>query len=321
MRKALVIASRDYHAAVRTKAFVASLIVMPLMMGGGILVQALLRNVKDLSDQSLVVIDRTGGGLFLALDAAAKAYNQSITDPRTGNQAAPRYLVIRDTQDPPNRAERPRHRLELSERVNRGEFNAFVEIEDLVYNAEYTGPQVTFHSQRVTDTSLREWAARVIDDTVQAKRFAEAGIPAEKVKTLSRPVRVESKGLSRIDSATGKIVEGKSEDRLAALLVPLALVMLMFMVVMVGASPLLQSVVEEKTLRIAEVLLGSVRPFELMLGKLLGTVGVSLTLSAVYLGGTYWAATRYGWSSKVPLSLLATFVVYQILAVLMYGSV
>ena len=52
------------------------------------------------------------------------------------------------------------------------------------------------------------------------------------------------------------------------------MMMLMLMVVMVGASPLVQSVLEEKMQRIAEVLLGSIPPFQLMMGKLLGTVGV-----------------------------------------------
>ncbi len=42
----------------------------------------------------------------------------------------------------------------------------------------------------------------------------------------------------------------------------------------------MQGVVEEKMQRIAEVLLGSVRPFQLMLGKLLGMTGVSLTIAA-----------------------------------------
>ena len=321
MRKALIIASRDYHAAVRTKAFVASLIVMPLMMSGSILVQALLQNVKDLSDQHLVVIDRTGGELFKELDAAAKAHNKTVTDPATGKQVAQRYLVFRDDEYSRPRVNPAQHRLNLSDRVRRGEFNAFLDIDARVFDPAHHATGVTFFSQRLTDTVLRDWAVRVIDDAVRARRYQDANIPAERVKVLSRPVLVDSRGLSRIESGTGRIIEGKTEDRLAGLLVPLALVMLMFMVVMIGASPLLQSVVEEKSLRIAEVLLGSVRPFELMLGKLLGTVGVSLTLSAVYLGGAYWAAVRFGWTSKVPLSLLGVFVVYQILAVLMYGSV
>ena len=68
----------------------------------------------------------------------------------------------------------------------------------------------------------------------------------------------------------------------------------MFMVIMVGATPAMQGIVEEKGQRIAEVLLGSVTPFQLMAGKLLGVVGVSLTMAAVYLGGGYVVAARYG---------------------------
>ena len=95
--------------------------------------------------------------------------------------------------------------------------------------------------------------------------------------------------------------------------------MLMFMVLMT-ATPFMQSVVEEKMARIAEVLLGSVRPTELMAGKLVGMVGVSLTAAAVYLGTAYWAADRYGWAEYLSVEVLAWYVVFQILATLMYGS-
>ena len=80
--------------------------------------------------------------------------------------------------------------------------------------------------------------------------------------------------------------------------------MLMFMMVLVGATPLMQGVVEEKMQRIAEVLLGSIRPFGLMLGKLIGTVGVSLTLAGVYLGAGYWAAQYYGFADYLPVEVL-----------------
>jgi ABC-type Na+ efflux pump permease subunit len=63
-----------------------------------------------------------------------------------------------------------------------------------------------------------------------------------------------------------------------------------------------------------------VRPFELMLGKLLGMTGVSLTITAVYLGGAWWAAHRYGFADNVGGGLLAWFCAFQALAALMYGS-
>jgi ABC-2 type transport system permease protein len=104
------------------------------------------------------------------------------------------------------------------------------------------------------------------------------------------------------------------------MLAPFGLLMLMFMVVMVGATPLMQGVVEEKMQRIAEVLLGSVRPFQLMFGKLLGTVGVSLTLVAVYIGGAYYAANKYGYADRLPAEIVGWFFAYQVLAIILYGS-
>jgi ABC-2 type transport system permease protein len=92
------------------------------------------------------------------------------------------------------------------------------------------------------------------------------------------------------------------------------------MLVLMTATPLMQGVVEEKMQRIAEVLLGSVSPFGLMLGKLLGMTAVSLTIACVYLGGGYWAAHRYGMAEHAPWGLLAWFVLFQTLAALTYGS-
>ena len=94
----------------------------------------------------------------------------------------------------------------------------------------------------------------------------------------------------------------------------------MFMLILIGSTPLMQGVVEEKMQRIAEVLLGSVRPFELMVGKLLGLVGVSVTLAAVYLSGAYWAAQHYGYAELISVDVMAWFLVYLVLGVLMYGS-
>jgi ABC-2 type transport system permease protein len=127
--------------------------------------------------------------------------------------------------------------------------------------------------------------------------------------------------LVSIDPQTGQIKPAERSSEIAAMLVPMGLMMLMFMVVMVGAPPLLQSVMEEKMQRIAEVLLGSVGPFELMLGKLIGMVGVSLTIVTVYLLGAYFGARRTGYLELIPFHLAGWFIVYQTLAVVMFGSV
>ncbi len=135
-----------------------------------------------------------------------------------------------------------------------------------------------------------------------------------------RPAPVEALGLTRRNPINGAIEDATLQSRIAPVAVPIGFVVLMFMLVMMTATPLMQGVVEEKMQRIAEVMLGSVRPFDLMLGKLLGMTAVSLTITAVYLGGAYWAARHYGFADYIPPDLLVWFVIFQALAALMYGS-
>jgi ABC-2 type transport system permease protein len=92
------------------------------------------------------------------------------------------------------------------------------------------------------------------------------------------------------------------------------------MIIMVGASPAMQGVVEEKGQRIAEVLLGSVTPFQLMAGKLFGVVLVSLTMAAIYLIGGYILAIRMGFGDNLTLQLIITFLVMLVMALLIFGS-
>src|SRR5262249_9672132 len=141
----------------------------------------------------------------------------------------------------------------------------------------------------------------------------QAGLGEDKVKAIVNPVKLETKGLSRKDRG-GKIEDASEQSQFAPVFVPLAFMMLMFTIVMMTATPLMQGVVEEKMQRIAEVLLGSVQPFELMMGKLIGMTGVSLTIGLVYLGGALWAAHYFGFAEAVPTDLLLWFLLFQLLA-------
>ncbi|MCE9532079.1 MAG: ABC transporter permease, partial [Planctomycetes bacterium] len=108
--------------------------------------------------------------------------------------------------------------------------------------------------------------------------------------------------------------------QIANFLLPGVLIGLMLMVVMVGATPAMQGIVEEKGQRIAEVLLGSLSPFELMAGKLIGVIGVSLTMATVYLIGGYVVADRYGVAEMLTPTLLAWFLIFLVMALLCFGS-
>jgi ABC-type Na+ efflux pump permease subunit len=99
-----------------------------------------------------------------------------------------------------------------------------------------------------------------------------------------------------------------------------ALIAVMFITIMSTTPQMMQSVLEEKMSKISEVLLGSISPFQLMLGKLLGSVGVALLLAVLYLGTALAVAVKYGYGDLVRPDLLAAAVLFLFLGVLLFGS-
>jgi ABC-2 type transport system permease protein len=83
---------------------------------------------------------------------------------------------------------------------------------------------------------------------------------------------------------------------------------------------MVQSVMEEKTQRIAEVLLGSIKPFEFMMGKVLGGIAVSLTSSTVYILGGVIFVEAMGLQQYVPYRVLPWFFAYMLFAIVMFGA-
>ena len=330
MRKVLVIAAREYRAAVRSKAFVVTLVLMPVLMGASALVQVLFKKLEDTAEKTYAVVDRSPGGRVAeALAADVEVYNTHlVTDPQTGNRIHPN---IRLEVVPPAGSDTDdvlRQRAELSKRVEAGELAAVLEIGPDVYavrsdpNPE-TAPDaqvVRWQSKRPGEDFVARYLDRRVNDAIQRYRLQAAGIDPNQVRALQQPVPLKPKGLTRPNKQTGRLEDTADEQRLTSFFLPAILIGLMFMVIMIGATPAMQGIVEEKGQRIAEVLLGSVTPFQLMAGKLLGVVGVSSTMAAVYLGGGLVVAARFGLTDALTPGLVVWFLVFLLLALLIYGS-
>lgn len=318
-RKALRIAWREYLATVRTKGFLLGLILMPIFMSGSAIAMALLKGTVDTRDKRVAIVDRSGIVARALMEAAEARNAREVLDRETGKKVKPAYLfeeVPPDEQDP--RAQR----LELSNRVREGRLHAFVEIgPDILHpgkNRETS--RILYHSERGALDDLRGWMDQPINEHLRKLRLAEAGISESVSRDLFAWVHAEGLGLVSVDEATGQVQEAQRTRMEEAVLVPMILVILMFMLVMFGATPLLQSVMEEKMQRIAEVLLGCVRPFEFLMGKILGGIGVSLTGSAVYVIGGIIALIHLDLGKYVPYELLPWFFTYMILLIIMLGS-
>ena len=339
MRKTLLIAAREYVAAVRTKAFLISLLMMPLMMVGSIVVQLALKDHVDLRDKRFAVVDRTPGETVVpVIEAAAKARNGTqIFNPDTKAQTSPRFLIERVKPSEPSPDAVASQRFALSERVKAKEVVGFLEIGPDVLGA-LSGPlpaldprgkplktpddriAVRYQTNAPLGNDFPQWAEIAVNAATLSHRAATRGISVTAIVEALQRVPLVMKNLSKRDPVTGTIRDGDEESRIASALIPVGLSAMMMMMILVGTAPLLQSVFEEKSARIAEVLLGSVRPFELMMGKLVGMVGVSLTTAALYLSAAYLTAARYGYAEYLSPTVLSWFLVYQVLGVFMYGS-
>ena len=321
MRKTLIVAVREYMVSVRTKAFLFGLLMMPLMMGGGFIVSAFMQGRVDTKDKRIGVADYTGR-LFDSLDAAARQRNETAIFEGQGaarKQILPRFIIERvDT----GTSDMQQLSLQLSDRIRKGELMAFVLIGPNVIdgNKDPSLSALDYYSNTPTYNDARGWITGVLNEKVQQLRLEGAALDPAVVRQLTQRVPVGNLGLVKVDNS-GTIIKAEETNQLANFLVPFAMMFLMFMVIMATTTPLLNSTLEEKTQRIAEVLLSSIPPFELMVGKLIGIVGVSLTMATMYLTGAYVALNRMGYAQFFPWQSVWWFVGFLSLAVLMYGSI
>jgi len=318
VRKILIIARREYRAMVGTKAFLIALTMMPVLMLGGIAVHAFLRDRVETEDKTIVVVDHTGS-LFGPLAKAADAHNRSAAAGKT-EEGHSRTRFLLEEQDAADVSDELR--LALSDRVRDGEIHAFVEIPANVSSAEpgQGGRSVRFHAENPMLSDARRWLQATLNEIIRTRRLKELGIDPAVVDEADRPVPFQGLGLLQ-RAAGGGVSEAAPKGEMLEAFVPFGAVMLMFLVVFLAAQPTLEAVLEEKTQRIVEVLLSSANPFQLMCGKLLGSVGGSLTVVAVYMTGGYFLARHFEVADLLPLHLLPWFLLFQVLAVLFFSSI
>jgi len=322
MRKVLCVMRSEYRNAVQSKAFIISVVLMPIFAGGAIVVQALLKDKVDISDRRVAVVDQSGE-LFGVIAEAAAARNESeIFDPESDRkQVQPRFVPERVDAVAMAGESGERFDLVLSQRVRRGELFAFVIVGADVFDAE-GGPDgsIAYHTQTPTYRDLPRWLEEVANDEIQRRRFAGSGIDRALVEKLGRKVPLLRLGLVDVTEG-GEVEEARRQSDIANYGIPAGAMFLLFMLVMMSAPALLSSVLEEKMQKISEVLVSSVTPFQLMLGKLLGTVLVSLTLALLYIGALVAVLYRFDVLGLVPGTIWAWFFLFQLLALLIFGSI
>ena len=104
-------------------------------------------------------------------------------------------------------------------------------------------------------------------------------------------------------------------------MVPFVFVGLLVFGVMIGAQTLMTSTVEEKSSRVIEVLLSAVSPLELMAGKILGQMAVSLLVLALYIGIGVLMLSSFAMLGLLDPWLIVYLVIFFLITYFLFASV
>ncbi len=313
MQRIFIVAQSEFLTLVRTKAFLIGLLLMPVITAGSIGFQVYAQKHSDRDDHAFVVIDHSGV-LYQPLADAAAAFNAKNG---TGKErSGPNFLA----QPAPAGTADEALRLDLSEQVKKKQLFAFVEIPAAVIDPNVEAPPaIAYYTETPSYDRLPDWLSQTLNEEITKRRFSTAGVDQALVKKLSTRAKVNTLGLLA-RKTDGSVKQAEEVDAIATFVAPFAVLFIMFLSVMSTAPQLLNAVIEEKMSRISEVLVGSVSPFELLMGKLFGVTGVAVLLALVYFIGAGYYMIYAGRTELVQPALMAWFVIFLVCCVLMFGS-
>ncbi len=176
-----------------------------------------------------------------------------------------------------------------------------------------------YFSRTGTDFAVSETLNGIIGRYVVRQRLTRAGLDADQVSELMQKPRLVT---HRLESGGAS----SESDFMSVFFVVLAFVMLIYMTVLFYGQMIGRSVLTEKTSKTVELMLSSVRPIELLFGKVLGKGLAGLVQYAIWVSVALLLAEVVGPAANfsVPASLnagnLALLVVFFILAFFLYAS-
>ena len=131
-------------------------------------------------------------------------------------------------------------------------------------------PQPVIFSEKQPDINIKNYVTSVIEKEIEKQKLTEQGITEEQMKALKSDVNITTIKINE----SGQ--EEKSSTELAMILGYVSSLIIYMFILLYGVQ-VMRGVTEEKTSRIVEVIISSVKPFELMMGKIFGIALVCLT--------------------------------------------
>lgn len=302
--KAIRVIKREYMENIRKKSFIISTVLVPLMMLVFTFVPMLATFLAPSSQISLAILDRTG--------ELAKEFFFTLDD--TLKDGRPKYVL--EGSDPFG-SDFDKSRETFISRINDESLDILIDIPEDVFSSGL----VHYFTRDVGNIQILEKFEENLTSVVLKKRLDREGMDYDRVKNLTKKVSLKMRRVTK---------SGTVEKRsfLADWAMVFVFIMILCMALLTWGISIQRSLIEEKGSRVIEVLLSSLEPFDLFLGKILGLGAVGLTQLTIWAItmlalGTYVyfaSASLFGYIS-VSSYVLLYFLVYFVLGFLFYSSI
>ena len=243
MSKIWIIIQREFMTRVKKKSFILLTILMPFIFAALIMVPLMLATIEGDEQKTVMVVDKTG------------RYVGSLKS--TANYA---FVPTADNKD--------------EFYTEDSEVEAVVQITaDLAKNPT----AVTIYSPREVKAELLSYVETCLGEQVRREKLSAYNIP--ELETIIADIRTDFHVATVKRNAEG---DETSSNTYIAMTAGFIFTFLIYMFVMSYGGMVMQSVMEEKTNRIVELMVSSVKPFQLMMGKIIGVALVGFVQLAIW---------------------------------------
>lgn len=243
MSKIWIIIQREFMTRVKKKSFILLTILMPFIFAALIMVPLMLATIEGDEQKTVMVVDKTG------------RYVGSLKS--TANYA---FVPTADNKD--------------EFYTEDSEVEAVVQITaDLAKNPK----SVTIYSPREVKAELLSYVETCLGEQVRREKLSAYNIP--ELETIIADIQTDFHVATVKRNAEG---DETSSNTYIAMTAGFIFTFLIYMFVMSYGGMVMQSVMEEKTNRIVELMVSSVKPFQLMMGKIIGVALVGFVQLAIW---------------------------------------
>jgi len=241
MSKIGLIIQREYSTRVMKKSFILLTFLTPILLVGMISAIVYMGTIKDDKIKNIVVVDKSG--LYKDVLKNNESYNFQFSN------ATVDELKKQNSEN--------------------SDFAALLYISnDLTKDST----AAVMYSDKQVNLELKSYVSGLLNSYIEEQKLAAYNIPNLK--------EMVEKSNSDIDLKTIKWGEdGNDKEASAELALAIGMItaMIIYMFIVIYGAQVMTGVVQEKTNRIVEVMISSVKPFELMMGKIIGIAMVGLT--------------------------------------------